>query len=704
MTISSFTHIATSNGLSWLPYISDDGRYLAVNGYRPSYFIDPSAQNSIGALLIDLDSSTAHVIAPANGSAPVDPDTRVYGISGDASKVLLSSLNTVPMSVPAGSVAPIFYVEASDGSSAAPVASYSSGMVKLSPMVAALSADGSHVVAEGDEWSDQGAPVSRGLYEVDLRTGAVEAIAISGGYDVMNGIDPVARTVSLSADGGVLAFEVHVAQPDSTGVYRDLMAYEAASGKFVAVNTNTAGAFANKASLGFAVSGNGRYVAFSSAASNLVDDGQSVDSGVYVKDLQTGAIVRASTDASGHAATFADLHLINQAISDDGRYVVFESLDTFGLPELSAPLPAGTYAKEHIFVKDMQTGALSLVSSAPETIGLNAHGAAISGNGEVIVFQGALQNGGDVLNAQYFTYALPRPALVPVASDDVLHASNGPSTLAAGLGDDTYYVNNKGDIVVEYANAGNDTVHATLSYTLPDNVENLVLDGASPIDGNGNALDNVLTGNAAANVLKGGDGNDTLIGGGGNDVLDGGAGEDTARFAGKLADYTIKAGSALQVQAHADQATSTLTSIEAIQFDDATVLVRFDSSGIGGQAFRLYQAAFDRTPDLAGLGYWIDQMEHGATLQQVATQFIASDEFKTLFGAASSNTDFVDLMYQHVLHRAPDAAGAAYWIDLLDRHVSTDVDVLVQFSESAENKAALVGVMNDGIVYQPWHG
>lgn len=686
MTISSFTHIATTKGLSWLPYISDDGRYLAVNGYSPSYFIDSSAQNSTGALLIDLDTSTAHVIAPANGSAPVDPDTRVYGISGDAGKVLLSSLNTVPMHLPANSPAAAFYVEASDGSSAAPIASYSSGMVKLSPMIAALSADGSHVVTEAVEWSDQGAPVARGVFEVDLHTGAVEAIATSGGYNVMNGIDPVAQTVSLSADGGVLAFQVRVGQPDSTGVYRDLMAYDAASGKFMAVNTNTAGNFANQASLGFTVSGNGRYVVFSSAASNLVDDGQSVDSGVYVKDLQTGAIVRASTDASGHAAQFAHLNLINQAISDDGRYVVFESTDSFGFPELSAPLPPGTYAMNHVFVKDMQTGALSLVTSTPETVGMNAHGAAISGNGQVIVFQGAQQDGSTVLNGQYFTYALPRPALDPVATNDVLHAGSGPSTLAAGLGDDTYYVTHKGDIVVEYPNAGTDTVHTTVSYTLPDNVENLVLDGSDPIDGTGNALDNVLTANGAGNVL------------------DGGAGHDTARFAGKLADYTIRGGDAITVQSNASHVTSKLISIEAIQFDDATVLVRSDTNGAGGQAYRLYQAAFDRTPDLAGLGYWIDQMEHGATLQQVAAQFIASSEFKTLFGAASSNTDFVDLMYQHVLHRAPDAAGAAYWVDLLDRHVATDVDVLVQFSESAENQAALVGAMHGGIAYQLWHG
>jgi Tol biopolymer transport system component len=690
--ITTLTRISTSGYGASLPYLSYDGRFLAVNVYRATYFIDPSVQGSTKVVMVDLDTLKARDISPPNG-ATADPNTSVYGLSGDAGKLLLFAMNHAPVSLPAGSPASGMYVQTADGSKATPLASYPDGMVKLTGFPATISADGWHVVVEGDLWSEQGAPVSRGLYEVDLHTGAVKPIAVSNGFEAMNGIDPFSSTVSVSADGGVLAYDFRSKQSIGSGFYRDLMAYDAASGKYTPVNTNTGGDFANQRSLGFALSGNGRYVVFSSSATNLVDDGQTVDVGVYVKDLQTGAIVRASADASGHAAKFADLHLINQAISDDGRYVVFESLDSMGFAELSAPVPPGGFAKQHIFVKDMQTGALSLVTSTPETIALNAQGAAISGNGQVIVFQGLVQNGGDLSNAKAYTYALPVPELKPLATGDALRGTAGIDTLAAGLGDDTYYVNHKGDLVVEYANGGTDTVHASVSYALPDNVENLVLDGADPLDGSGNRMDNVLTGNAANNVLAGG---------GGKDMLDGGAGFDTARFAGKLADYTLRIGDLTQVQSRSTADTSTLKSIESLQFDDLTL--RIDTDGIGGQAFRLYQAAFDRKPDLAGLGYWIAQMEHGATLQQVATQFIASAEFKGMFGAAPSNETFVNLLYQHVLHRAPDAAGAAWWVDVLDRHATTSFDALVQFSESAENKAALVGVMSGGIAYEPWHG
>jgi len=113
------------------------------------------------------------------------------------------------------------------------------------------------------------------------------------------------------------------------------------------------------------------------------------------------------------------------------------------------------------------------------------------------------------------------------AGNDTLVGTAGPDTLIGLAGNDTYTVNNSGDMVVEQLNQGTDTVNASVSYTLPDNVENLILTGSGNINGTGNALNNILTGNSGANILMGGDGNDTLDGKGGSDTMIGGRGNDT---------------------------------------------------------------------------------------------------------------------------------------------------------------------------------
>ena len=98
---------------------------------------------------------------------------------------------------------------------------------------------------------------------------------------------------------------------------------------------------------------------------------------------------------------------------------------------------------------------------------------------------------------------------------DVLTAN----VLAGGIGDDSYFVYDSSDQVVEKANEGTDTVQSSVSYALPDNVERLVLMGGAAINGTGNAAANTIIGNGAANVIIGGGGGDTLTGGAGADVF-----------------------------------------------------------------------------------------------------------------------------------------------------------------------------------------
>jgi Ca2+-binding RTX toxin-like protein len=113
------------------------------------------------------------------------------------------------------------------------------------------------------------------------------------------------------------------------------------------------------------------------------------------------------------------------------------------------------------------------------------------------------------------------------ADNDQLTGGAGADTLTGGTGDDTYFVDDNSDTLVEASGEGNDVVRASVSWTLGDNIERLVLDGSADIDGTGNGLANQITGNNGANILDGAGGNDLLNGGLGADILIGGTGTDT---------------------------------------------------------------------------------------------------------------------------------------------------------------------------------
>ncbi|MCC7272314.1 MAG: S8 family serine peptidase [Alphaproteobacteria bacterium] len=108
--------------------------------------------------------------------------------------------------------------------------------------------------------------------------------------------------------------------------------------------------------------------------------------------------------------------------------------------------------------------------------------------------------------------------LTGLAGNDWLDGGAGADTMTGGAGDDRYVLDNGSDRVVESSNEGADTVASSVTHTLANNVENLILTGTGAINATGNSGANRLVGNAGANTLNGAAGADTLEGGGGNDI------------------------------------------------------------------------------------------------------------------------------------------------------------------------------------------
>lgn len=180
----------------------------------------------------------------------------------------------------------------------------------------------------------------------------------------------------------------------------------------------------------------------------------------------------------------------------------------------------------------------------------------------------------------------------------------------------------------------------------------------------------------------------------GNDVINGDSGIDMVLYNCNRANFFVNKTATGWIVSSLAEGADTLTNIERLQFADKTLAL--DITGNAGQAYRLYQAAFNRTPDGGGLKYWIEQMDTGTTLEQVAVGFINSAEFKALYGENPSNEDFVTKLYSNVLHRAPDAGGKAYWVEQLNKGTSKAA-VLASFSESPENQAGVLNAIMYGI-------
>jgi Ca2+-binding RTX toxin-like protein len=158
---------------------------------------------------------------------------------------------------------------------------------------------------------------------------------------------------------------------------------------------------------------------------------------------------------------------------------------------------------------------------------------------ELRLLVGGLNGYGNSLDNRLYGF-VGAERLEGFAGNDMLSGLAGADIMIGGQGDDEYHVDTVehwdpathtyyfgSDQVIENAGEGSDLVISTVTYTLPENVERLTLDGFGSLQGTGNSLDNELIGNSATNRLEGLAGNDRLDGGMGADTMVGGTGDDT---------------------------------------------------------------------------------------------------------------------------------------------------------------------------------
>ena len=598
-----------------------------------------------------------------------------------------------------------------------------------------LSADGRHLVFTSLA-SNLVAGDSNGVsdvFHVDMQTGAVKLV--SGAGFPANG---ASHSGDISANGRVASFVSAATNltPLTADTGSHIYHKELDSGLVKLVSAKPDGQAGTGISFAPDVSADGNIIAFSSFSGNLsatptagltpllymkgmasgaVFDGWAVNglvpdllpiqapmisadaqqatvtirNIVYFLDFEQKVAADISSGARGEYTGFA----ANRAMSLDGQRVLYAAAGDDTLGGDDNPFI-------QLYLRNTADDTLMRISTGSEGFAANADigHATLSGDGKVIMFVSTASNLGGPNPGQAQLFRMEVATMEAVTTNGYLSDSAVTASLAAGPGHDTYFISHATTAVLEAPNGGHDRVVSNLDgYTLPANVENLVLGLA--LTGSGNELSNQIRGNAADNVLMGGAGDDWLNGLAGSDSLDGGAGLDTAVYHLTSSELAIgKSATGFKVSSPAFPGdVDSLIGIERIKLSD--VMVGLDIDGVGGQAYRIYKAAFDRVPDLAGLGYWIDVMDQGADLKSVAAGFIGSPEFLALYGSAPDNLSLVTRMYGNVLDRVPDQAGLDYWVDLLDRDIISRADALRGFSESAENYAAVIGQIENGFYF-----
>ncbi len=221
------------------------------------------------------------------------------------------------------------------------------------------------------------------IFVRDRQNGVTERVSIDSSGRQANSFSDY---LSISADGRFVAFQSDASNlvPGDTNGQADIFVHDRQTGRTERVSVSSGGQQANDSSFKVAISGDGRYVAYESYASNLVAGGRTGVSDIFVRDRVKGVTSRVSVDSQGTAANYDSF---NPSVSNDGRFVAFES-------RASNLVPGDTNAGSDIFVHDGQSGRTQRVSVAWNGVQANSDSvyASISADGRRVAFNSYATN------------------------------------------------------------------------------------------------------------------------------------------------------------------------------------------------------------------------------------------------------------------------------------------------------------------------
>jgi Tol biopolymer transport system component len=405
-----------ANGPSWNPSISANARSVAfgsdatnlvpgdTNGYADIFVRDRQTGQTIR---VSVASNGAQVLG-YSGDAAISADGRFVAFTSDATTLVAGDTNMKR---------DVFVHEIATGQTTR-VSVDSSGVQGNgnSSYIAppSISGDGRYV-AFGSDATNLVPGDSNGDKDVfvhDLLTGQTTRVSLGIGGVQANGGSSLP---TLSTDGRYVVYSSCATNlvASDTNAFCDAFVRDLWTGATTLVSVDTAGVQANQHTYPFfSISSDGRYVAFSTEATNLVPGDTNALADVFVHDLQTGQTTRVSVDPTGAQGNG---NAGNYAMSADGRSVVFQSIAT-------NLVPGDMNSRIDVFVRDLTTGQTTLVDL--DLIGGQSEGdtvfyglaPSISADGRYVAFGSNATNlvAGDT-NASYDIFVRDRGANPPVA-------------------------------------------------------------------------------------------------------------------------------------------------------------------------------------------------------------------------------------------------------------------------------------------------
>jgi len=375
---------AAGNGRSFVPAISGDGRFAAF--YSDASNLVAGDTNDLRDVFVnDRQTGETTRMSVDSSGAEANDDSFAPAISADGRFVTFSSAATNLVAGDTNGVDDVFVRDRQAGTttrvSLAPGGAEANGG-SYSP---SISADGRDVAFLSDATNLVAGDTNtvRDAFVFDRQTATTSRASVdSAGVQA----DVESLTPVLSADGRFVAFSSFADNliPLDTNESSDVFVRDLQANATTRVSEYQGGFEADFDNLRPAISADGRFVAFDSDADNLAWGDTNDVFDVFVKDRQTDILTRVSVDDGGAEANGDS---VRPGLSADGRFVAFYS-------EAPNLVPGDTNAATDVFVHDRRSGATKRISVAPGSGESNGDSVrpALSADGRVVVFESDASN------------------------------------------------------------------------------------------------------------------------------------------------------------------------------------------------------------------------------------------------------------------------------------------------------------------------